>query len=78
MSSRVTRFLGKGKKSYNTDPQQPPKKKKLTKGVGSKSGPGGSSHAPPALVLTIGDSDTARPSLLQPFSHKFFCEARME
>ncbi|MCI34779.1 hypothetical protein A2U01_0056000, partial [Trifolium medium] len=39
MSSRVTRFLGKGKKSDNTAPQQqqPPKKKKLTKGVGSKS-----------------------------------------
>ncbi|MCI66519.1 hypothetical protein A2U01_0087777, partial [Trifolium medium] len=59
MSSMVTRFLGKGKKSDNTAPQQqqPPTKKKLTKGVGSKSGPGGSSHAlppqgpPPAPVF---------------------------
>ncbi|MCI83834.1 hypothetical protein A2U01_0105110, partial [Trifolium medium] len=63
----------------NTDPpEQPPKKKKLSKGVGSKSGHEGSSHAPPpAPVLNIGSSDTPRPSLLQPFSDKFFCEERM-
>ncbi|PNY05188.1 hypothetical protein L195_g001631 [Trifolium pratense] len=79
MSSRITRLLGKGKKSDNTDPpQQPPKKKKLSKGVGSQSGHGGSSHAPPpAPVFNIGSSDTPRPSLLQPFSDKFFCEERM-
>ncbi|MCI65684.1 hypothetical protein A2U01_0086942, partial [Trifolium medium] len=33
---------------------------------------------PPAPVFFIGSSDTARPSLLQPVSDKFFCEARME
>ncbi|MCI97778.1 hypothetical protein A2U01_0119079, partial [Trifolium medium] len=44
MSSRITRLLGKGKKSDNIDPpQQSPKKKKLSKGVGSQSGHGGSS-----------------------------------
>ncbi|MCI30475.1 hypothetical protein A2U01_0051684, partial [Trifolium medium] len=87
MSSRVTRFLGKGKKSDNTPPQQqqqPQKKKKLVKGVGSRSGPGDSSHAqppqgpPPAPVFHLDGSDTTLPAAIQPLNKIFFCEARME
>ncbi|MCH81297.1 hypothetical protein A2U01_0002082 [Trifolium medium] len=76
MSSMLTRLTGKGKKKDNTPPQEPPKKKRLTRIGSSKSGVGNSSQVQqqgPLPVLAV-NAQTSVPPHLQPFSHKFLRE----